>query len=169
VKFTDLHVEHHIPPFWERIDSIREELILSLWPHGKPFRDASVMAASELLENAVKYSGSGPNTDIAFRLIADRDRIRMETVNPLPFPEAYETLKAHIDQIQTGDRKKMYIQRLIYLMKNPGVSSTGLGLYRIAYEGGFELSCWEKVENLVVVCAERRIRETDTEGCDGSF
>ncbi len=150
-----LEIEHHIQPFWEIIHNIRGELKCALGACWEEYKEAGMMTASELLENAIKYSGTGSN--IGFKLFADEQRIAIETRNPLVSPRAFADLKARIAAINAGDPEALYISRLQALMENPDMSSTGLGLYRIAYEGKFDLSCRQNSGDQVIVRAQRQI------------
>ncbi len=152
-----LAIEHDIAPFWRVVHDIREEVKHALAPYAEEVREAGVMAASELLENAVKYSGGDRGADIGFKLTADGRRLRIETRNAVHSKVEMNALKAHIDGINAGNPEKLYMGRLTYLMAHPGARNTGLGLYRIAYEGQFGLRCRINADKQVAVCATRRI------------
>jgi hypothetical protein len=166
---ANLAIQHDIAPFWAVIHDIREEVKHALAPYAEELREAGTMAASELLENAVKYSGGDRGAAIGFKLTADGRRLRIETRNAVHSKDEMNALKAHIDGIDAGDPEKLYVGRLTYLMAHPGARNTGLGLYRIAYEGQFGLRCLMGADNRVAVCATRRITKNHTEDVNGSF
>lgn len=113
----------------------------------------------ELLENAEKYSAiKDKDTKIRFKFIANDNEITIQVSNQLLAPEHYENLSRVIKQIQTTDDiEALYTSRLRTLAQNKDLNVSGLGLYRIAYEGGFQLSC-DRKEDEVNVYAFKRVK-----------
>ncbi len=141
---------YHIEPVWGSLDRIRDGIESSLECFGRKLTDASVMAASELLENAIKYGCPGDKkTGIEFTIIADDHQIRITVSNRIRTVQDYEELKRHIDKISLSDNPDtLFVERLWTLMdvrEEDNFAKTRLGLIRIANEGGFELTC--KLEN----------------------
>jgi hypothetical protein len=138
-------VDHQWPPVWKAVNQIQEDVETAMADRTEALREAVVMTATELMENAVKYSAD-PATDgragIRFQMSADDSRIRITVSNHLASVEERVALRLGIEQIQASkDPRLLYIHKLYDLMNRPGARRTRLGLYRIAYEGGFRLAC----------------------------
>jgi len=106
------------------------------------------MVSAELLENAVKYSRKVPGIRprIQYGLVGGEDRVVVSVANPTS-PDGGDA-KALISNIRwlrdLGDPADAYAQRMREVFEGR-VSDGGLGLVRIAYEGGCELD-WSVVD-----------------------
>lgn len=133
-----------IKPTWSIIREIQDKTTKFMEENGKS-RDvieATIMGATELLENAIKYGAETPDGDnIKFDLQADDKRVTVNVTNGIKSDEDIANVKDHIDKINaSNDPAKLYTDRLMELMENPKPGVSQLGLYRMAYEGEFKLS-----------------------------
>ena len=133
---------YNINPSWNIVDRVRNDVKASLQAFPEEIRHASMMTASELMENAVKYSSRKKNgTGVKFKMSADDLTIRITITNFVENDEYIAALTERIDRIKAAfDYKSLYITRLRQLTEHYPDDKTGLGLYRIAYEGKFSLS-----------------------------
>ncbi|HMU39331.1 MAG TPA: hypothetical protein PKE31_09985 [Pseudomonadota bacterium] len=145
------------PILWNHVRSIREEVFKALADQPETIRIAAMMTMSELVENAIKYGESVENAScVKASMNIDTERIQIVVQNGSSSEKSIQTLARHIDLIQsTEDKGELYLARLTELMAHPGGGSQ-LGLYRIAFEGGFDLTCnWSN--KIVTMTATRRL------------
>jgi hypothetical protein len=128
---------------WENVDQVRLSLqscIATLFQN-VDLRHVLAMVAGELLENAVKYAHRADDHTM-FRLKiwgAIGDVAFVQVANPVDEASARLVLDA-IASIRTSDSiGDSYFQRMREIASRPSRLSR-LGLLRIAYEGGCELS-----------------------------
>lgn len=142
---------------WKRIRDVRRRISEAGAPLPEEVRAAAVMVTSELVENAVKYgAGVADLDDILVRLSFDEARVSIAVSNGVASPLSAADAVARIEQIKaTADRESLYIARLQHLLRSPGAAG-GLGLYRIGFEGGFDLSC-DLVGQVFTVRATREL------------
>jgi hypothetical protein len=152
-----LRIQIDIEPVWTVVRRIREQVAQALAAYPENVRSATVMTASELVENAVKYGESVPNAaTISFSLIASPDSLRVEVTNGSKNTDSVARLRERIAAIVAApDKTALYMDRLEHLLSTPSESGQ-LGLYRIAFEGAYELSCTYE-ESVVTVNAVRRL------------
>ncbi len=139
---------------WNSLEWVRNRIERKLENYGKKIVDSSVMAASELIENAIKYGKpAGREKNIEIVVAVDKAGIKIVVSNPVKSSEEYEEVKRHIKRIEdSGDPGSLFVDRMLTLA-NDGNSDrkTMLGLIRIANEGGFELKCG--FDNLILSIA----------------
>jgi hypothetical protein len=149
-------LEYEVAPFWRIVDRVRRNVRKTLAERPEEFRDAAAMTASELVENAVKYSasnGKGPSR-IRFEMAVDESRVRIAVSNRVASPENRAELRSAIERIrEVGDPRFLFVGRMYDLMNRPVSERTRLGLYRIAYEGGFVLDCRFDGDRATVIAA----------------
>ena len=150
-----------IDPIWGTVREIRAKVSALLTPYSTELRLAATMTASELLENAIKYGESVARAPrIVFSLGLADGIIRIETVNGCNDHENVQRLQARLHRLATTeDPKALYlnsIEELLALASAATSGGSGLGLYRIAAEGGFTLSCHYE-DGVVSVLATRSI------------
>jgi hypothetical protein len=107
-------------------------------------REAVSLAVCELGENVVKYGARGFDAHAGTIGVGiDGDTIRVRATNRVGAPDDAKKVADLISRIsQKGaDVKDLYRNRLKELFSNPGLPRTQLGLLRMAFEGGFHLSC----------------------------
>jgi len=120
-------------------------------------REAVTLAVCELGENLIKYA-EGANDAYAgtIGVAVEGDKVRVRASNRVHSPEDAKRVKEIVAQISGSgnDVKELYRARLQELFTNPALPRAQLGLLRMAFEGGFHLSCSFSPPELVIV-AER--------------
>ena len=132
------------PGQWELLERVRSEVRACLPPTAPAERDACVMAASELTENALKYGEPTPSCPRAeFRLSVQDRVVQIEIENGIAEGLHATRLRERVAKIeQTQDKLALYVERLQEIVdSDERIKSAGLGLYRVAAEGGFDLTC----------------------------
>jgi hypothetical protein len=142
------YIELKFGPRWKYIACVRgfiqNFLAISIVDQTKA--DKIALAASELLENAVKYA-SRDDTHILIRVSPATEQISIVVENSAN-PQSITTLREVFQKITTGDPLQVYIAQ----MKEAAVSNDGkshLGLARIRYETGGDLSLTITPNNIV--------------------
>jgi hypothetical protein len=132
------YIELRFGPRWKYIacarSFIQNFLAISIVDQTKA--DKIAMAASELLENAVKYA-SGEDTHISVSVSPKTEKISVRVTN-MATPESIATLKNVYGKISLGNSLDAYVAQ----MKEAALRSDGksqLGLSRIRYETGGDL------------------------------
>ena len=113
------------------------------------------MVASELLENAIKYGEAVPTApEIAFIFTLSEEELRIVVANGAYGGRNVQRLQQHVAALKDAEnRVALYTARLQALLAEPN-QVTGLGIYRIGLEGGYELECTYE-NNVVTVIATR--------------
>lgn len=144
-----------LPPDWSCVREIRADVTQSLGAYSSGLRYAAMMTASELLENAIKYGDAvGQATIVQFSLVANSKVIEIAVTNGSTKPERVQELRRHVREITSApDRSAMYFGRLRELVTQPEQSSK-LGIYRVVFEGEFELDV-AFADDVVTVRAKR--------------
>jgi len=91
----------------------------------------------------VKY-GSTTDADAGtIGLTIEGDRIRVRAQNRVESPEDARRVEELIESLARDDVnvRDLYLQRLTELFQDPSLPRAQLGLLRMAFEGGFRLSC----------------------------
>jgi len=129
------YIELKFGPRWKYIACVRgfiqNFLAISIVDQAKA--DKIAMAASELLENAVKYA-SHDDTHIVIKVAPGTEKISIAVENSAS-PDSIKTLREVYEKINSGDPLQVYVAQ----MKEAAVRSDGkshLGLARIRYETG---------------------------------
>lgn len=126
-------IEMIFGPRWTYIATVRTFLqnFLSITLTDNKWADVISMAASELLENAVKYA-SEEGTKISVEHNKDENKLYLIVEN-FSSPENYKVLSGEIEKINKGDPQEVYLQK----MQEAALRTDGgsqLGLARIRYE-----------------------------------
>jgi hypothetical protein len=155
----EVTLTYSIKPAWDVVQQIETKINELYKPANPELLSSTSMAVSELIENAVKYSDSSPDKkSINLNFLADNKSIIIIISNPVTNQNHVDMVTRHIERIQnTDDPQKLYIERLQQLLDNPKITYTQLGLYRIAYEGKFQLS-YGYESNILTVKALRKIK-----------
>lgn len=145
---------------WQRVREVRRrvgEIARDLAPE---VRDAAVMVAAELVENAIKYGESTPGCeDIEVHVRIETERVVIEVHNGVSNPATTAELSERIRQIsESDDREALYVGRLTEMLSEPGQSSK-LGLYRMGFEGKFTLEY--QVDDQVLKVRATRVLHDD--------
>lgn len=126
-------VELVFGPRWTYIASVRNFLQKFLFVTIEDVKSADVisMAASELLENAIKYA-SEDGTKISVKYEKDDDKLILAVEN-FTFPANIEILKEELKKVNSGTPEEMYLMK----MQEAALRTDGgsqLGFARIRYE-----------------------------------
>jgi anti-sigma regulatory factor (Ser/Thr protein kinase) len=128
---------------WEAIDPLRQTVTACLRVVFSDLAlcDALAMVAGELLENAVKYGTIGPGVErgIGISVVGDEDGVEVEVASPLP-PGGRDLarLEAELERIaRAPSPQEAYLDAMRRVALRG--SGSGLGLARIAHEGGCDL------------------------------
>lgn len=120
-------------------------------------REAVTLAVCELGENLIKYGGSKDDGDAGtIGVSCDGDRVRVRAVNQVTSAEDAQRVRELVAQISGSGVAvaDLYRARMQELFENPELPRAQLGLLRMAFEGGFRLSCSFDHSQLQIV-AER--------------
>ena len=133
------YIELKFSPHWNYISAARGFLqnFLAISTSDQAKADRIAMSASELLENAVKYSVDC-ETHMYVGVDHSSDTVTVRVTNKST-PEAIESLKENFEKINKGEPLEAYVSQ----MKEAATRSDGksqLGLVRIRYEAGANLS-----------------------------
>jgi hypothetical protein len=129
-----------LPHTWDHIRQIRGRVGEALKEADSSLRTAAVMVTSELVENAVKYGEAVPAAQkITVGLTVTETAIIIKVTNGSADASAVAALGRRVDEIMSApDKSALYFARLEELMAEP-TESGKLGLYRIAFEGQFDM------------------------------
>jgi hypothetical protein len=148
-------VNINFPHTWQHTRTVRKCVGDALAADDPDRRSAAMMAASELVENAIKYGEEVPQAPgITFAMLQDAEGMRIEVCNGSTDIEGIGRLERRVAEIaSTPDKAALYMARLEELLAQP-LESGKLGLYRIAFEGQFDLQC-RYANNVVTMIATR--------------
>jgi hypothetical protein len=99
------------------------------------------LAVQEALENAVKYSLSGPSNELELTMSADASGLEI-AVESTPDPSHLDALRQELTELYRSAPEAAYIAAFERAAHNPGASAR-LGLARIRYEGQMDLALLE--------------------------
>jgi hypothetical protein len=117
-------------------------------------REAAAMAVQEFAENLSKY-GTSDGTAGTIALLPRSNGVRIRVNNFACSREDGQRVKELIADINAApDIGELYCRRQRELFENPSLSRVRLGLLRVAFEGGFRLSCSYE-HPLLEIVAER--------------
>jgi hypothetical protein len=127
-------------PAWAYIDGIREfgRFFCETTFRNSDAAERARVVLQETLENAVKYSTSGPESELELSISARGEELEI-AVTSLPEPEHLGALKDEIDRINKTDPAQAYIEAIERAAEAPGGASR-LGLARMRLEGNVKLS-----------------------------
>ncbi len=146
-----------IPLMWQLLRELRQVVEETLQDFPKDVRDAASMVAAELVSNAIKYGVSVPsaqNADITLRV--NDQHIQVAVSNGVQSDSVVQELQKRIHQITHAESKEqLYMNRLQQMLEDP--TQVGkLGLYRIGFEGQFDLDS-TYADQILTVIATRGI------------
>jgi hypothetical protein len=114
-------------------------------------REAIEMAVTELAENLVKYCEPSAGEFAGSITIRNENNVVKILATNLAASDADATLvKESIATLESAEALEVYRARLAVLFTSPGLERGRLGLLRLAYEGGFRLSCHHAAPVLVI-------------------
>ncbi len=152
-----------VEPLWESVRDIRQRVGELLKDHPEELRAATMMAASELLENAVKYAECSARVPrVAFDLGLEDGALQITTTNPMADRAKLQHLSSVLDKLATTpDPERLYLDRIQQRSGNAAdLPNSGLGLYRVAAEGHFRLAHRFR-DDMLSVIASRSITVSD--------
>jgi len=131
------YVDLRFGPRWTYISSVRKFLasFFLIGLSDKERAEQISMAASELLENAVKYS-SEDSSQLRIEVTRRDGEIDLMVENPAD-PQQINVLRREFALVNAGEPEEGYLRRMEEAAKNVGQSR--LGLVRIRYEAGARL------------------------------
>lgn len=124
-------------------------------PH---IRVQTSMVITELLENAIKYGSYDNDKDeVHFEIDIAEDKITLQVSNKICSRDNFDVFEKNIKKLQESDNvAKLYTERLQEILLKPEDEKSQVGLFRIAYEGKFNLQYKLNGDTLLVI-AERSI------------
>jgi hypothetical protein len=130
-----------IPATWQFVKNVKRMVEDALCDHPDNVRYTAGMVASELVGNAIKY---GDRTETApqarLSMSMSGKQVVIEVSNGVRSQEHLEQVTRRIDEMAgSANREEFYLRRLQELLSGSSQGSQ-LGIYRIGYEGEFDLS-----------------------------
>jgi hypothetical protein len=149
------HLELSFQPMWPNVRMIREQVGAALESCRQELRSAAMMTASELVENAIKYGESVPGApSVTFSMEANSGRLSIRVVNGSTNLPGVAELERRVKELAGAeDKQVLYFARLEQLLAHTEESGK-LGVYRIGFEGGFDLAL-DYQNHVVTVTATR--------------
>lgn len=129
---TSIKIE--ITPMWSAIADIKEKVKISMVGMPRGNIDFTVMVASELLENAIKYGiENDKSPQVSFEFKVAHDKVFISVKNGITSRDFLEDFIRIMEEIKSSQSPhELYINRLKMLMNHPEDSTSRIGLYRIA-------------------------------------
>lgn len=164
IKALDLSIS--IPIEWTHVELVRKAVGLCVYAvYGRgDLRDSISMVSAELLENAMKYAP--PDGMVHFALFHERmheqEGLVVTVTSAAPERSRHvDTLRERIAWIERfPSPADAYMAALAEVFEHKeGEGEGGLGLVRIAYEGGCKLSCDTSDPGVVEVRAVRLLTD----------
>jgi len=146
-------IEVRFKPLWEYIEAIRhlgKSFCMTTYGEGS-ISDRAQLIIQEALENAVKYSQGGPKSDLEILISSSGGAIEI-SVGSKPTAEDLASLREELSWINAKDPQTAYLEAFMRAAENPE-GSARLGLARMRYEGGVELSMVETEDGRIRLTA----------------
>lgn len=142
-------------PMWPNVRKIRQQVAAALEACPPELRSAAVMTASELVENAIKYGENvAAAPTVSFSLEAGAEKLVIRVVNGSTNVSGVAELGRRVKELAGASNKQaLYLARLEQLLAHADDSGK-LGIYRIGFEGGFDLAL-DYRNDVVTVTATR--------------
>jgi len=144
----------HLRDAWEELARVRAAIEEYFADSTEEFRTAATMAGLELAENVIKH-GSGSSVG-SLTVSVRQGEVVIATQNQVVSTQRASAVCARIQEIADRGAREMYMTRMLELMQQPSGEGSGLGLFRIAYEGAFQLSS-EVLGDRLCIYARRRL------------
>jgi len=144
-------------PAWAYIDGIREfgRFFCETTFGTQELADRACVVIQETLENAVKYSSNSADSELELSIQSDGANIEF-SISSLPDAAHLSSLREELSGIQTLDPEQAYLAAFIRASNEPEASAR-LGLARIRYEGGVELSMKEESGGRIRITATGKL------------
>ena len=152
-----------LKPDWNKIEDVRNtgQKFLSVHGFGEDDKNAIIMILSELVENSIKYGiFKSSNSEITVNININQNMITIEVNNPID-----KIIENHIKRLDKTiqwirgyqDSFEAYVENLKIVSRKPlEDEESGIGLTRIAYEGGAILDFFVD-DNILNVSAISRV------------
>jgi len=152
---SNILVSSSLPHTWDHIRTIRKQVGEALKDSDPNLCSAAMMVVSELMENAVKYGEGVPSApNISLSLSMGANKLVISVRNGCGDAPAVKALEQRIREIaEAPDKSALYMERLEQLLADP-LDTGKLGLYRIAFEGEFDLQ-FDYADKVVTIIATR--------------
>lgn len=152
---SNILVSSSLPHTWDHIRTIRKQVGEALKDSDPNLCSAAMMVVSELMENAVKYGEGVPAApNISLSLSMGTNKLMIAVRNGCGDATAVKALEQRIREIaEAPDKSALYMERLEQLLADP-LDTGKLGLYRIAFEGEFDLQ-FDYADRVVTIVATR--------------
>ncbi|MCB1190675.1 MAG: hypothetical protein H7A23_23145 [Leptospiraceae bacterium] len=139
-------------PTWSFVSAVRDKVKEELKEYDKEIVESGEIAASELIENAIKYGVSSEDAPVVeFKFKNENKKIEICVVNGIESIGSIHTLIAFMEKIKNvTNKQELYIERLREILEQPTHTRSQLGLYRILYETEFDLTYEVKGNKLTV-------------------
>jgi hypothetical protein len=139
---------------WEHIDAIRKLVAIAVraaYAGVDGLDEAVAMVSAELLENAVKYGAEG-DADVRFALTGDGERLEIQVSNraggDLGHVDRLRDRLAWLEGFPTP--ADAYLAAFEERYQGASGRTSGLGLVRVAHEGGCEVSVESRQRDVTV-------------------
>ncbi|HEY6727901.1 MAG TPA: DUF6272 family protein [Polyangiaceae bacterium] len=139
---------------WEELGRVRAAFEEYFADSTDEFKAAATMAGLELAENVIKH-GTGASSGCVAVAVREGEVV-ISTQNQVTSTQRASLVRARIQEIADKGAREMYVKRMLELIEQPDAHGSGLGLFRIAYEGDFRLSC-EILGDRLCIYARRRL------------
>ena len=155
---NEVKLHYSIEPACKTIIQIEAEIKNQFKTDDRKLFKATAMVVSELIENAIKYRKSQDSAEsIDFTFAATDNIITIIVTNPVKDDIHINEFKEHIKRIQNSNNpEELYTNRLRELIEKRDEKKAQLGLYRIAYEGKYNLS-YKYDNQILTVTAVRNL------------
>jgi hypothetical protein len=140
-------------PAWAYLDGVREFCRFfceATYPQ-KDLAERVRVVLQETLENAIKYSTPGQQSELELEVHADPERFLI-TVTSRPDPRHLQTLKNELSHLAMLDPEAAYLAAFVRAANEPDAPAR-LGLARMRYEARFELHLAEQIDGRVRITA----------------
>lgn len=151
------NISMDIPVTWQFVRKVKRLIEDELDELPDAFRYSASMVAAELVGNAIKYGEISKFSPHAhFNVSVTPSEMVIEVSNPIKSEDNLREVQTRIDQLSvSSNRETLYLKRLEELLSGNSQGSQ-LGLYRIGYEGEFDLSyTYTNQEHVLTIRATR--------------
>jgi len=144
-------------PAWAYIDGIREfgRFFCATTFNAPELAERARVVIHEALENAVKYSTDAPDGELELSIRKDGGDLEI-AVSSLPDAQHVKRLREELRDLHSLAPEEAYLAAFMRAAEEPDESSR-LGLARIRYEGGVELSIHEEEGGRIRVTARGKL------------
>lgn len=148
-------------PKWDYIKKIRKKVYFLVKKIDASIAEETKLVASELCENAVKYSNAIEKNKIFFEIKIDSDNITIAVTSNFITDNDVNQLTNEIEQINSSENpEKFYKDRLLFIIENKCTKNSKLGIYRIAYETKYKLN-YQLYNSSIKVIATRNLKKVE--------